>query len=156
MKKGAIFFTKSRCDAHLKRKILKKSRYIAKMEYRILGLRENATMDDAKKALKAIRVEYHPDKHTTSSSREKKRAAHFLSLAEEAYERIEQKRKVDETMHHLRQNLFPFASFPISTVHTPLESESIQYTYQNINGRVREYGTVNGRPMTESELNKIR
>jgi DnaJ-class molecular chaperone len=33
------------------------------MEYEVLGIPENSSLEDAKKALKKIRIDHHPDKN---------------------------------------------------------------------------------------------
>ena len=64
---------------------------LLKMEYKILGIRENDSMDAARKALKTIRILYHPDKLISLPALEKEKNKKFLSLAEEAYDVIKKK-----------------------------------------------------------------
>ena len=33
---------------------------------------------------------------------------------------------------------------------------SSSYTYQNVNGNVQEFGVINGRPMSQQEMNRQR
>ena len=78
------------------------------MEYKILGIPENATLEETKKALKKIKVDYHPDKYVNATEEQLKRNLHYIHLAEEAYRQIKEKIRVNNTFKELakRNNIF--------------------------------------------------
>jgi DnaJ-class molecular chaperone len=147
------------------------------MEYEILGIDEGSSIEEAKKALKKIRLENHPDK---VSEFEKERATTILRQAESAYKRIKDKTK----MNNIFKNFFSsrmgrintindaflgtgphmgpqFGSFSMSNIysndiHDDRSVQTSSYSYQNHNGKITENGTINGRQMSEDELNKHR
>jgi len=140
------------------------------MEYEILGVPENCDVKDAKKALKKIQVDYHPDKHLNASPKILEKNLKFVILAEKAFERIQQKKQVDDTVQNLlsvNNNLLSFAtnSFIRSAFQNSLETfnnipssnvSSYSYSYTNMNGVERESGTINGRKMNKDELSRFR
>lgn len=142
-----------------------------KMEYSILGLNENANLEEAKRAIKTIRVEYHPDKNMNAAESEKTKSRHFLNLANEAYERIKKKIKVNSSLQHFNRHS-RFSAFDlfdtdmqqvfnnineVQVVESmPTMVHTSSYRYQNTNGAIQESGTVNGKNMTENELAKNR
>tara|TARA_B100000482_G_scaffold47114_1_gene31162 strand:- start:1772 stop:2209 length:438 start_codon:yes stop_codon:yes gene_type:complete len=138
------------------------------MEYSILGIEENSSLTDAKKALKKVRLQCHPDKLVNVCNNEKQNAIRLLQLSEEAYERIKQKHKVNVSV----TSLFPaFANTTNAFVNVtnmanafantfdsgtqPMQHTST-YSYSNINGHVQESGAVNGRQMSQQELRQYR
>lgn len=60
-----------------------KSRY-----YSVLGIEQNATQEEIKKAYRNKAREYHPDKHAQSSEMEKKEAEKKFKEVNEAYEKL--------------------------------------------------------------------
>ena len=62
------------------------------MEYEILGIPENSSLDDAKKALNNIRLSNHPDKLPVS---EQLRGNIILRQAESAFMRIKKMKQVE-------------------------------------------------------------
>ena len=137
------------------------------MEYDILGIAEDASIDEAKRAIHKIRLTYHPDKLTDASEKEKDKSQKFLILAEKAYKRIKDKQKVNDTISLMIPSFHKFSS-PIiprdvpNFVDWPVMHEnrgqihSSSYSYSNINGKVTESGKINGRKMTDKELYKCR
>jgi len=73
--------------------------------YAILGLQNNATEDEIKKAYKKMAVKYHPDKHATSSDEDKSKAEEEFKKVGEAYEVLTNKDK------YAQQNSFRQHSF---------------------------------------------
>tara|TARA_A100001015_G_scaffold29238_1_gene32563 strand:+ start:6147 stop:6611 length:465 start_codon:yes stop_codon:yes gene_type:complete len=142
------------------------------MEYEILGISEGSSIEEAKKALNKIRLENHPDK---VPEYERKRANIILKLAESAYKRVRDKNRIN----HVFTNLFNskmrdhmndsslikavphINSFGKNGFHNNIYDgiegvKSSSYSYQNNNGNITESGTINGKPMSEDELNKHR
>lgn len=119
------------------------------MEYEILGIPEDASLEEAKKALNAIRLKNHPDKVSKS---QKKRAEIILRQSESAYRRIKDKQKVNSIFDTLLSSRFGNFQFPP----TSGDVYTSTYTYKNNNGIVEEKGNINGKPMTENELNSYR
>lgn len=76
------------------------------MEYKILGLSENATTEEAEKALHKVRKQCRPDALMNLPEIERVKNKHYLDLAEESFERICQKRKVNDAFSSL--SLAPF------------------------------------------------
>lgn len=138
------------------------------MEYEVLGVSENCSIEDAKRAMHKIRLTHHPDKLTDASQNEKEKSQQFLILAEKAYKRIKDKHKVNESMSSIfnSMNMFPDISsvmIPPDISHftdqvnrgqTTVHSSS--YMYSNVNGQINESGTVNGKKMKEEELQRYR
>lgn len=58
------------------------------MEFSILGLTPDATIEQAKKSLKKIQAENHPDKNKDATEKQISKMRDFVCLAEEALERI--------------------------------------------------------------------
>ena len=112
------------------------------MEYSVLGLQEGASMDSVQRALRKIRAKYHPDKHMHVTPEHRDQMRHTVSLAEEAFDRLQKKEAVNMTIQNV---LSPLRGFQ-STFHTPSSANvhTETYTYSNINGQVRERRTVNG------------
>ena len=123
------------------------------MEYEILGLKEGASTEEAKKALNKIRLEYHPDKLTNLSRENSDKHARFLMLAENAYKRVKNKNKVNESIFNFFDTQFTPNVSKSTSKNTVFASS---YSYQNVNGKVHEHGIVNGKPMTAEELSKKR
>lgn len=134
------------------------------MEYKILGLSENATVKEAERALQKIRKQCRPDALTSLPDIERLKNKHFLELAEESFQRIRQKQKVNEALSSLTPfTRNPFDIFDKVEKHMseikkkqPGSVQTSSYSYQNINGNVSESGTINGRPMTDIELKRQR
>lgn len=134
------------------------------MEYKILGLSENATVEEAEKALHKIRKQCRAEALTSLPDIERVKNKHYLDLSEESFQRICQKRKVNDALSSL--SLAPFMQNPFDIVDNierhmsdlkkgkPGSVQTSSYSYQNINGNVS--GTINGRPMTDVELKRQR
>lgn len=139
------------------------------MEFSILGIRNEASLDEAKRALRQIRINNHPDKNTNATPLQLQSLKHLVTLAEESYQRIEAQQRVtmaiDNVMmgnsrmnNYYKQNhngdflsnLFTNMDLSTGTHH------SSSYTYQNVNGNVQEFGVINGRPMSQEEMNRQR
>ena len=143
-----------------------------KMEYKILGIDENDPLDIAQKAMKKIRIKYHPDKLLSLPHVEQEKNKSFLILAEEAFEHVRNKHAVRNAM----QSATPFTNYMgsifqdfdscIDQMHrmqshmqeTPNASNTYTsvYKYQNMNGKETESGRVNHRPMSDEELKQYR
>lgn len=147
------------------------------MEYKILGIPENATLEETKKALKKIKVDYHPDKYVNATEEQLKRNLHYIHLAEEAYRQIKEKMRVNNTFKELakRNNIFSVFNdtehnivesmqkmqrniqHPFNFMNMPENSSSsTSYTYKNINGNITESGKINGKNMNVDELRNER
>ena len=138
------------------------------MEFSVLGIPENSSLNDAKRALRQIRINNHPDKNKNATPLQIKTLQHLVNLAEEAYQRINSKHLVESVINTVmtgNQNITTYNP-PIETdflsdlfhkvnISSPPHKYSHQttYTYQNINGNVQEFGTVNGQPMSKEQLN---
>lgn len=134
------------------------------MEFSILGIRNEASLDEAKRALRQIRINNHPDKNTNATPLQLQSLKHLVTLAEESYQRIEAQQRVtiaiDNVMmgNYSKQNhngdflsnLFTNMDLSTGTHHNS------SYTYQNVNGNVQEFGVINGRPMSQQEMNRQR
>ena len=122
------------------------------MEFRVLGVSEDASLDDATRALKRIKVACHPDKHIPCSEPLQELLRERVALAEEAYERGRQRLSVDSIVtrmaadHHAAKRAFSTTHRPSAAVHTET------YSFSNVNGVVRERGAINGRRMSDEEL----
>lgn len=134
-----------------------------KMEYEVLGIPENSSMEEARRAMHKIRLANHPDKLTNVSINEKEKSQQFLILAEKAYKRIKDKQIVNESISSIFDSRNIFSNFSsiippdiqhytdqINTGQTTVQSSS--YSYSNVNGRVSESGIINGKKMDEDEL----
>ena len=64
------------------------------MEFSILGIRNEASLDEAKRALRQIRINNHPDKNTNATPLQLQSLKHLVTLAEESYQRIEAQQRV--------------------------------------------------------------
>ena len=133
------------------------------MEFSVLGIPENSSLDDAKRALRQIRINNHPDKNRNATQLQLQTLQHLVNLAEEAYQRINSKHlvaSVIDTVMTGNQNITTYKPPPIQpdflsdlfhkvNISSPQHrySHRTTYTYQNINGNVQEFGTVNGQPM---------
>ena len=69
------------------------------MEYSILGINEGASIEQAEKALKIIRIRNHPDKHPHATEQERKEMRRMVLLAEEAFERLKKKMAASCSQH---------------------------------------------------------
>lgn len=67
------------------------------MEFSVLGLPSDATIEEAKKALRKIQAENHPDKNREASVKQLENMKNFVCLAEEAFERIFAKKFLSST-----------------------------------------------------------
>ena len=54
------------------------------MEFSVLGIPENSSLDDAKRALRQIRINNHPDKNRNATQLQLQTLQHRVNLAEEA------------------------------------------------------------------------
>tara|TARA_B100000214_G_scaffold375264_1_gene360879 strand:+ start:911 stop:1348 length:438 start_codon:yes stop_codon:yes gene_type:complete len=133
------------------------------MEYTILGIDKNSSINEAKSALRKIRLENHPDKLINVSSSEKQKALQLLQLSEEAYRRIKEKQEVNQAVNSVMiptvinnfDNIFSqMKKFTESNPGNNVSTTS--YTYSNINGNVKESGTINGRQMSSHDLQHMR
>jgi preprotein translocase subunit Sec63 len=123
------------------------------MEYEILNIPEGSSTDVAKQALNKVRKACHPDKHVNVTRTQSDICLKLLHLSERAYERIKDKNKV----HASLSPLFTFPRMPnVPKSITPEHVFTSSYSFQNVNGQVTESGTVNGRVMTQEELQKRR
>lgn len=138
------------------------------MEFSVLGITENSSLDDAKRALRQIRINNHPDKNRNATQLQLQTLQHLVNLAEEAYQRINSKHLVASVIDTVMTG-----NQHITTYNPPIQpdflsdlfhkvnissrpdrySHQTTYTYQNINGNVQEFGTVNGKPMSKEQLN---
>ena len=118
------------------------------MEYKVLGLSENASLEEMKKALHKIREQSRPDILISLPEIERKKNKHYLQLAEESFQIICQKRKVNDALSSL--------SFMQNPGERNVSLQISSYSYENLNGNVSESGTINGRPMTNIELERHR
>ena len=122
---------------------------IKSMEFSILGIPPTSAPSDVRRALRHIRAKYHPDKIGPSEAGQR-----LVQLAEEAYEVVMNKHRVNEVLNPLR------TVARISDMLPRFNSEDSTYTssysYSNVNGVVHESGHVNGRPMNEAELERSR
>ena len=138
------------------------------MEFSVLGISANSSLGDAKRALRQIRINNHPDKNRNATQLQLQTLQHLVNLAEEAYQGINSKHlvaSVIDTVMTGKQNITTYnqtiqADFLSDLFHkvnisSPQHRYSHQttYTYQNINGNVQEFGTVNGQPMSKEQLN---
>lgn len=133
------------------------------MEYEILGIPEDSSVQNAKRAINKIRLTYHPDKLRDASAQEQEKSASFLVLAEKAYKRIKQKKIVDDSIASVLTNTNdPFRMHGFANWMPDFEAmqngqvHSSSYTYSNVNGKVNEHGTVNGRRMTPEEMKQYK
>lgn len=136
------------------------------MEYKILGLSETASVEEAERALRRIHKQCRPETLANLPDIERIKNKHYLELAEESFQRICQKRKVNEALSSLSMTPFvrnPFDMFDKIERHmsdlkkkNPGSVQTSSYSYQNMNGNVTESGTINGRPMTDVELERHR
>ena len=69
------------------------------MEFSILGLTPDATIDEAKKSLKKIQAENHPDKNRDATEKQISKMRDFVCLAEEALERIISTKYIQHRVH---------------------------------------------------------
>ena len=131
------------------------------MEYMILEIPESSGTDDINRALRRIRAKHHPDKNNFSEAGQR-----LVQLAEEAHRSLLSKQMVSSLTGNSRLDLFgnmpitnPFAQMN-ELVNTPgLNGRRLyesSYSYSNINGNVNEAGQINGRSMTQSELDQYR
>lgn len=137
------------------------------MEYRILDIPENCTLEQATKALRSVRIQYHPDKLVNLPSSEIEKNRRFLNLAEEAFECIRKKMQVhsamgsfnvwpdrfDNVFKNIDAHMERMAEFMVHNSHAVHTST---YMYQNVDGDEKESGYVNGQPMSESDLQRHR
>ena len=142
------------------------------MEYEILGIPENSSLDDAKKSLNQIRLTNHPDKLPVS---EQLRGNIILRQAESAFMRIKKMKQVESLVSGIVPRTFrlfnihntdevphygPLRGSVTIKNQDPYDSNishtCTTYNYSNINGKVYEEGTINGRAMTKDELKAYR
>ena len=130
------------------------------MEFSILGIRNEASLDEAKRALRQIRINNHPDKNINATILQLQSLQHLVRLAEEAFYRIESQKKVTMAIDNVLYNNQPMRQYHTTNLSNIFDnmnlnkmSQQSSYTYQNINGNVQEFGTINGRPMTQEEIN---
>ena len=71
------------------------------MEYEILDIPENSSLECAKRAIHKIRLRHHPDKLFNLSESEKEKSAIILRNAESAYKRIKQLKSVGNIIDNL-------------------------------------------------------
>ena len=69
------------------------------MEFSILGLTPDATIDEARKSLKKIQAENHPDKNRDATEKQISKMRDFVCLAEEALERIISTKYIQNRVH---------------------------------------------------------
>ena len=126
------------------------------MEHTVLGISKDASLNDARRALRRIRTECHPDRLETAAPEHLELAKKMRECAEIAFERLESVANEKDT----RRTVFPSIPTPFDLsrefVHPALYKNSFHqsYHYSNVNGVVRESGTINGRKMTEKELSE--
>lgn len=118
------------------------------MEFSILGIQENSSLDEAKRAVRQIRINNHPDKNRNATQLQLQTLQHLVNLAEEAYQRINSKylvASVIDTVMTGNQNntIYNQPDFLCDLFHkVNISSPQTTYTYQNINGNVQEFGTM--------------
>lgn len=128
------------------------------MEYKILKVPNNCSLEHAKKALNNIRLQYHPDKIQHLPKSEQDKNVHYLQLASEAYMIIEDRHKVNEAITKLNDR----SSFNFVNRHNnisasmPTQVYTSSYSYSNLNGNEREHGTINGKTATSEEMKTLR
>ena len=129
------------------------------MEYAILGIPENASLKDARSKLKEIRIKNHPDKAIDKEDME--RRTKITLLAQQAYDTLKKKR--DKRKLH-KDDPFGASFFRTSAVTKFFDesfdnnfqhTQSMSYEYKNINGQETRRGTINGRRMTNAELENM-
>ena len=138
------------------------------MEFSVLGIPENSSLDDAKRALRQIRINNHPDKNRNATQLQLQTLQHLVNLAEEAYQRINSKHLVASVIDtvitgnqhittynpHIPSDFLSDLFHKVNISSPPHRySHKRIYTYQNINGNVQEFGNVNGGPMSKEQLN---
>ena len=133
------------------------------MEYSVLGIPNDSSLKDAQKALKEIRAKYHPDRRQNQleSIERQEEMRRFVTLAEEAFDRIKKHEDVNIACNSLMSFSRPsFDSFwfPMrSNIQTDLSNATTHvetYSYSNVNGEIHESGTINGRKLTKDEMEK--
>lgn len=135
------------------------------MEHKILGISQNASIEDARRALKQIRTACHPDKLMDATLEHKRLAKNMREQAELAFERLQKKQeKQNRAVTVAPSGMFPpvFTSIDLSNAFsllTPSAAPEFKngihtstYQYSNINGVVKESGTINGRKLSKAEL----
>ena len=133
------------------------------MEFSILGIRNDASLDEAKRALRQIRINNHPDKNTNATQLQLQTLKHLVMLAEEAYQRIHSQYLVTTAIENVmigntRMNEYyqenmnqDFLSNLFNNMDVSTNNHS---TYQNYNGNVQEFGAFNGGPMSQEEMHR--
>jgi hypothetical protein len=105
-----------------------------------LNIEESASLKQAERALKHIKVKYHPDKHLSATSEQQEQNQRTVSLAEEAFLRIKQR----EAVSKLVSPLITPVSDPLGALFgRKLNSEN--YTLHKVDGK------LNRRQMTQEE-----
>ena len=66
---------------------------MSNMEHKILGISQNASIEDARRALKQIRTACHPDKLMDATLEHKRLAQNMREQAELAFERLQKNKK---------------------------------------------------------------
>jgi curved DNA-binding protein CbpA len=125
------------------------------MEFSVLGIPENSSLEDAKKALKQIRINNHPDKNKNATQMQLQTLQNLVNLAEEAFQRINSKYLVTSVIDNViasNQDIMR-SNYPIKN-NTFTQYSS--YTYQNINGNIQEFGIINEQPMSKQQLNQYK
>ncbi len=141
------------------------------MEYKILEIPESSSTDEIDRALKRIRAKYHPNRNNSSEAgqrlvqlaEEARRSLLIRRMASSALEpaasRVDILRKMPINPFEANQPMFDIIrNMPLNeSVNTPgRRVHESSYSYSNINGNVNETGRINGRSMTQSELNQCR
>ena len=150
------------------------------MEYKILNVEPGASRETLDRAIRRFRAQYHPDKYLNAGDTEKKNAKKLLELGEDAYVSILQSflpskqnelsrdnefealfRALHPSMAHFAPSFMNWET-PLSTLSTinrdnkTVHSFHSSYSYSNVNGVEQESGNINGRQMTNTELEERR
>jgi hypothetical protein len=99
-------------------------------------------------------LHYHPDKIQHLPGLEQDKNVHYLQLANDAFNIIEHKCKVNQIISNVTD--IPLRSRYHNSDSNKRNVYTSSYSYSNINGESRESGTINGRAASSSELNALR
>lgn len=128
------------------------------MEYRILNISPDSSVEEAHKAMKKIRIDLHPDKNINLNKKQLEIHKRLLNLSENAFDIIIKRQNTKHVIATSSLDLNEFMTRPESLFNITKANviSNATYEYTNTNGKVNERGSINGNPMTRKQLDSMR